>query len=100
MGRAFGRALGSFPCLNVCNGSKEDIGSASGTIERAKRCAAMDEGAQKLRSLARQSRAFAAVVAERQRARSLEALAKVYDRQANEIKLNELTPLSWWMKRR
>jgi hypothetical protein len=50
-----------------------------------KRYSEMDECAQKLRSLARQSRALALIVADHERAKSLERLARLYERQAAEL---------------
>ena len=45
----------------------------------------MDESARKLRSLARQSRALSLIVMDPQRAQALQALARIYDRQAAEL---------------
>ena len=47
------------------------------------------EGAQKLRSLARQSRVLAAAAGDRQRATALQALARLYDGQAAELEAGE-----------
>jgi hypothetical protein len=47
----------------------------------------MDESAQKLRSLARQSRALALIVADEKRTKSLQSLARLYERQAVELEL-------------
>ena len=45
----------------------------------------MDGSAQKLRALARQSRALSLMVKDVQRVRALESLARLYDEQAAEI---------------
>lgn len=47
--------------------------------------ASMDDAAQKLRSLARQSRTLAWTTANRQRADALQALARLYEKQAEEL---------------
>lgn len=53
--------------------------------------AAMGEDSHKLRSLARQSRALAKTVSDRQRSAALEALASLYERQATEMEVLELS---------
>jgi hypothetical protein len=50
----------------------------------------MDGGPQKLRSLARQTRALAGTVGGRERADALQALARLYDKQADELELREV----------
>lgn len=50
----------------------------------------MDGGAQKLYSLARQTRALAETVECRKRADALQALARLYEKQAGELALREL----------
>ena len=50
----------------------------------------MDNGPQKLRSLARQSRAFALTVSDRQRVEALRALARLYEQQALDLESCEL----------
>ena len=47
----------------------------------------VDESAPKLRSLARQSRALALIVADEKRTKSLQSLARLYERQAAELEL-------------
>ena len=50
----------------------------------------MHDGPQKLRSLARQTRAFAGTVPDRERADALQALARLYEKQAEDLELREL----------
>jgi hypothetical protein len=50
----------------------------------------MDGGPQKLRSLARQTRALAGTVSSRGRADALQALARLYEKQADDLELREL----------
>lgn len=50
----------------------------------------MAGGTQKLRSLARQTRALAGAVTGRERADALQALARLYEKQADELELREL----------
>jgi hypothetical protein len=50
----------------------------------------MDDGSQKLRSLARQTRALAGTVSDRERADALQALARVYEKQADDLEVREL----------
>jgi len=45
----------------------------------------MESSIQKLKSLARQSRALSFVVTNRERSQSLESLAQLYERQAAEL---------------
>jgi len=47
--------------------------------------AGMGDASQKLRSLARQSRALSSATANRQRADALQALARLYEKQADEL---------------
>ena len=51
----------------------------------------MDGGTRKLRSLARQTRALAGTVMGRERADALQALARLYEKQADELELRELS---------
>ena len=46
----------------------------------------MDGGAQKLRSLARQTRTFSVVVTDAERANALQALARLYENQAMDLR--------------
>jgi hypothetical protein len=48
------------------------------------------DGSQKLRSLARQTRALAGTVSGRERADALRALARLYEQQAGELEVREL----------
>ena len=50
----------------------------------------MDGSTQKLRSLARQTRALAGTVTGRERVDALQALARVYEKQADELELRQL----------
>lgn len=50
----------------------------------------MGEGAQKLRSLARQARALAGTVSGRESADALQALARLYEKQAGDLDVREL----------
>jgi hypothetical protein len=50
----------------------------------------MDGGPQKLRSLARQARTLAGYVSSRERAEALQALARLYEKQAEDLELREL----------
>jgi len=52
--------------------------------------ARMDGASQKLRSLARQSRALGGVVSDRERADALEALARLYEKQARDLETREV----------
>jgi len=47
--------------------------------------ASMDSGAEKLRSLARQSRALAGLISDRARVDALQGLARLYEKQAAEL---------------
>jgi hypothetical protein len=58
-----------------------------GTPEPNGRSGRMDDAAQKLRSLARQSRALSAATRNQQRANALQALARLYEKQAKELEL-------------
>ena len=49
-------------------------------------------GSQKLRSLARQSRALSATVTDRQRVKALQSLARLYEDQAAELEAREPQP--------
>jgi hypothetical protein len=71
--------------------SKGDTGTTFGTTACTGDLSVMDDSAQKLRSLARQSRALSAVVPEAGRAQSLQSLARLYERQAFELEANSLT---------
>jgi hypothetical protein len=51
----------------------------------------MNDCAQKLRSLARQSRALSGTIQSGQRAAALEALAKLYEKQAKDLELADPT---------
>ena len=51
----------------------------------------MDGGTQKLRSLARQTRALAGTVTDRGRADALQSLARLYETQAYELDLRGLS---------
>ena len=53
----------------------------------------MAYASEKLRALARQSRAMSMLVGDPLRARSLISLANVYERQAAEAEARELSPL-------
>jgi hypothetical protein len=45
----------------------------------------MDDASEKLRSLARQTRALSGAVSDRKRADALNALARLYEQQAKEV---------------
>ena len=64
---------------------KRDTFATWGTTGLLERCAAMESSIQKLKSLARQSRALSYVVTDRERSQSLESLAQLYERQAAEL---------------
>jgi hypothetical protein len=51
----------------------------------------MNEAPQKLRSLARQSRTLSRAVTNWQQAEALQALAKVYEKQAQDLETPELS---------
>lgn len=53
------------------------------------RSAAMDEAPEKLRALARQARALSATPIDRQRSQALNALARLYERQARDLEALE-----------
>ena len=72
---------------SVCFGSKRDTSASFGTAVHHVRCIVMDSSSQKLRSLARQSRALSIVVRDQKRAESLQSLARLYDRQAIELEV-------------
>jgi hypothetical protein len=55
-----------------------------GTESFAKRLAGVDNAPEKLRSLARQSRALAGLASDRARAQALHSLARLYEQQASE----------------
>ncbi len=79
-------ALGRKQTLaNVRYGPIGDSVPQIGTVVDDKRYSEMDESARKLRSLARQSRALALMMADKERAKSLESLARLYERQAAEL---------------
>ena len=59
------------------------------------RCASMASAPQKLYSLARQSRALAGTVSDRQRAEALRTLARLYERQAQELEIQEVAQPSF-----
>jgi hypothetical protein len=50
----------------------------------------MKGASQKLRSLARQSRALACTLSDRQRVEALQSLARLYDKQAEDFEAQEL----------
>ena len=50
----------------------------------------MDGGPQKLRALARRTRALAATVSSQERADALQGLARLYEKQADDLELQEL----------
>ena len=50
----------------------------------------MDGSPQKLRSLARQSRALSFMVTDRQRASALQSLARLYEKQAADLEARQL----------
>jgi hypothetical protein len=52
--------------------------------------AGMDGSPQKLRSLARQSRALSFMVTDRERASALQSLARLYEKQAAEVEAGQL----------
>ena len=47
------------------------------------------DGPQKLRSLARQSRALACMISDRKRAEALQALGRLYEKQADDLEARE-----------
>jgi CRP-like cAMP-binding protein len=50
----------------------------------------MNTGSQKLRSLARQARLLSATCVDRRRTQALEALARLYEQQAQDLETPEL----------
>jgi hypothetical protein len=71
-------------------GRNQTLGAAleQGALSDATR--RMDGATQKLRSLARQTRALAGTVTGGERADALQALARLYEKQADELELREL----------
>jgi hypothetical protein len=76
--------------LPCANGSKQDIPTPAEQRASDVRFGFMDAAPEKLRALARQARALSARTIDRQRAHALEALARLYERQAHEVDALEL----------